>query len=173
MLTGACAGGIRPDITGSQGSLGGAAGTSHGHHKAPFSSGTRPRGEPPSGRGTRLPHSRPYQWQAVHDVGPIVLLCGLIEGAGQGQAEEGGRSCAPQEKGALEPHEDRQGIPSRARDSEDHGGQATAVTEGWGLQGEDGGAAPLQALLKGPGRAPPNVSVQPWRKGESGRLGSR
>ena len=84
------------------GPLGPAAGTSLGDHKAPFSSGTRRCGEPPSGRGTRLPHSRPYQWRAVHDVGSIVLVCGPI------QAEEGEGVCFPQEKGHLEPREDTQ-----------------------------------------------------------------
>lgn len=82
----------------------GPAGTSLGDHKALFSSGTRRCGEPPSGRGTRLPHSRPYQWRAVHYVGSIVLVCGPIQGPGRGRR----RGVLPQEKGHLEPHEDTQ-----------------------------------------------------------------
>lgn len=54
----------------------------------------------------------------------------------------------PQHRGDLEPHEDRHTVP------EGHAGQATAVTEGSGLRGEAGPAAPLQALLRGPGGAP-------------------
>lgn len=80
--------------------------------------------------------------------------------------EEG--AVLPQEKGALEPCEDRQGVPSRARPS----GQVTAVPEGWGSRARMGDAA-LRALLKGPGRAPPDITVQPWRQGESGHRGSR
>lgn len=80
----------------------------------------------------------------------------------------------PQEKGALEPCEDRQGVRSRARPSgpEDCAGQITVVPEGWGSRARMGDAA-LRALLKRPGRAPPDVSVQPWRQGESGHRGSR
>lgn len=49
-----------------------------------------------------------------------------------GEAEEG--AVLPQEKGAVEPCEDRQEVPPRARPSvsEDQAGQATAVTEGRG-----------------------------------------
>lgn len=92
------AGCVCPDTAGSaRHSLGGATGTSYRHHKAPFSSGTRPRGEPPSGCGTRSPHSRPYQWQAVRDVGPTVLLCGLIQGVGWGRLRK--ELCSPRRKG--------------------------------------------------------------------------
>ena len=139
-----------------------------GHDKAPFSSGTRPRSEPPSGRGTRLPHSCPFQWPAVlqrcgPDCSPVWAHSGGR--AGPAQAEGGARSSCPQGERPLEPCREGGGVLLRAGPSvpRDHTGLATQSPRASGLRGKDGELPFFLAPLQGPGQAP-----QPLREPVSG-----
>lgn len=131
-----------------------------GHDKASFSSGTRPRSEPPLGHGTRLPHSCPFQWPAVlHRCGPDCSPVWAHSGgrAGPAQAEGGGgRSSCPQEERPLEPCREGGGVLPRARPSvpRDHTGLATQSPRASGLRAENGKLAFFLAPLQGPGQAP-------------------
>lgn len=72
-----------------------AAGPTGATTRGRSAAGQGPHSEPASGRGTRLPHSCPFQWPAVCNVGPIVLLGGSLRGAGRAGPGRGRRKELP------------------------------------------------------------------------------
>lgn len=111
-----------------------------GHNKAPFSRGTRPRSEPPSGSGTRRPHSVPFNGRLCAMWARLFSCVGSFRGAGQAEEPR-----SPEEKGALEPGGEGGGLLPGAGPSVPggHRGPGHAVTEA------------LRALGRGLGAAPP------------------
>lgn len=103
----------------------------------------------PRAWNTLAPFS-PFEWRAVRDVGPIVPLCGLIQGPGRGR-RKALLSLGERPFGTLGEGE---GVSPRASPSvlEDHAGLAMAVPERLRLQGKDKRATPLPGSPVEPGQ---------------------
>lgn len=128
-----------------------------GHNKAPFCGGTKSRSEPTLGQQDRLTPLSFFEWQAVQDMGLIVILCSFIQGsrAGPRQAEEGGRSSCPPGERYLRALLWGEEVPPRPWPLSAQGSCRPDHRGPHGLQGSREGMTKLSlllALLQDPGQ---------------------